>query len=110
MNSGSINSNECGGPGGGIFVWASTLNLNNGSIYSNKSLTGNGGGIEASGGSTFNMKGGSVYSNSCAKGGPGLFMLDGSLGKNTFRMYGGSITGLGISPNNVYEYYGGTVN
>lgn len=53
-----------------------------------------GGGICVSYGSTFTMKGGNVTDNKSGKGG-GVYVLEaeGSCGKNTFHMDGGTITG-----------------
>ena len=96
MYDGEISGNTALGEGGGILLADnSTFIMTAGSISKNVGGDTNyGGGICVSYGSTFTMKGGNVTDNKSGKGG-GVYVLEaeGSCGKNTFHMYGGTITG-----------------
>ncbi len=122
MYGGAITNNSCGSSGGGVYVERGTFNMYDGEISGNTALgegggilladnstfimtdgsisknvggdTNYGGGICVSYGSTFTMKGGNVTDNKSGKGG-GVYVLEaeGSYGKNTFHMDGGTITG-----------------
>lgn len=96
MYDGEISGNTALGEGGGILLADnSTFIMTAGSISKNVGGDTNyGGGICVSYGSTFTMKGGNVTDNKSGKGG-GVYVLEaeGSCGKNTFHMDGGTITG-----------------
>lgn len=96
MYDGEISGNTALGEGGGILLADnSTFIMTDGSISKNVGGDTNyGGGICVSYGSTFTMKGGNVTDNKSGKGG-GVYVLEaeGSYGKNTFHMDGGTITG-----------------
>ena len=96
MYDGEISGNTAMGEGGGILLADnSTFIMTGGSISKNVGGDTNyGGGICVSYGSTFTMKGGNVTDNKSGKGG-GVYVLEaeGSYGKNTFHMDGGTITG-----------------
>lgn len=96
MYDGEISGNTALGEGGGILLADnSTFIMTGGSISKNVGGDTNyGGGICVSYGSTFTMKGGNVTDNKSGKGG-GVYVLEaeGSYGKNTFHMDGGTITG-----------------
>lgn len=96
MYDGEISGNTALGEGGGILLADnSTFIMTDGSISKNVGGDTNyGGGICVSYGSTFTMKGGNITDNKSGKGG-GVYVLEaeGSYGKNTFHMDGGTITG-----------------